>query len=115
MGNDQSKHTHITAEKTFMLERKKIRATIDKKPLAQAMAVVVKALLSTIRAEQDDFWVNIEFNVHIQNGVALEKMATVNIYGDLVDPYDLPPEDTIENQIPPEILTSFCEGLIKKD
>ena len=69
-----------------MLERQKIQAKLDKTLIAQAMAVVVKTMLSAVEAEQDDFWVNVDLNIHFQAGKALEKHARINVYGELADP-----------------------------
>lgn len=69
-----------------LLERQKIQAKLDKTLIAQAMAVVVKTLLSAIEAEQDDFWVNVDLNIHFQAGKTLEKHARINVYGELADP-----------------------------
>jgi len=72
---------------TSLLPRERIKAKLDKLLLAQAMAVTVKAILTAVEAEHDDYWVNVDLNVHIQGGKAFEKHARINVYGDLTDPY----------------------------
>lgn len=72
-------------EERGLLQRERIKAKLDKTLLAQAMAMTVKALLTAIDAENDDYWVNVDLNVHIQGGRALEKLARVNVYGDLTN------------------------------
>ena len=66
-----------------LLQRDRIPVKLDKILLAQAMAVTVKAILTAIEAENDDYWVNVDLNVHVQGGRALQKLARVNVYGDL--------------------------------
>jgi len=70
-------------QETVLLQRERIKAKLDKKLLAQAMAVTVKAILTAIEAEDDDYWVNVDLNVHVQGGRALQKLARVNVYGGL--------------------------------
>lgn len=92
------------------LRQTQIEAALDEKALAQAMAWVVKTLLMAVRAEQDEFWVNICLSVHINEGKALQKNAKVNVYGDLVDPYATTIADALdENEIPSEVFKAFCE------
>ena len=43
---------------TSGLEREKIKATLDKKPLAKAIALVTKTLQEAVITDADDFWVN---------------------------------------------------------
>jgi hypothetical protein len=93
-----------------------IRAELDEKSLAWAMAWVIQTLLTTVQAEQGDFWVNIDLNVRIKHGKAQEKRARINVYGDLVDAYDTTIVDTREsNVIPEEILQTLCEELKKNE
>jgi len=93
-----------------ILQRERIKAKLDKILIAQAMAVTVKAILTAIEAEHEDYWVNVDLNVHIQGGRALEKHARINVYGDLIDPYRTNIFPNIEpNEVPAEILKSFCE------
>ncbi len=68
-----------------MLQGDRIRAKLDEIPLAQAMAVMVKTILTAVVAENDDYWVNVDLNVHIQAGRAFEKLARINVYGDLAN------------------------------
>src|SRR5512139_1326015 len=68
-----------------LLQRDRIPVKLDKILLAQAMAVTVKAILTAIEAENDDYWVNVDLNVHVQGGRALQKLARVNVYGDLTN------------------------------
>ncbi|MGO9120691.1 MAG: hypothetical protein ACLQPD_24140 [Desulfomonilaceae bacterium] len=93
-------------------ERIGIQVKLDGKSLARATAWVVKILLTTVKAEQEDFWVNIDLNVHMNHGKAKEKRATINVYGDLIDMYNTTIVDTSEtNVIPEEILRELCEDL----
>jgi len=55
---------------TFGLEREKIRATLDKKPLAMAIALMIDTLQGAITTDANDFWVNTDLNVNIQSGKA---------------------------------------------
>jgi hypothetical protein len=96
----------------LQLRQTKIEAVLDEKSLALAMSWVVKTLLTAVQKEQEDFWVNIHFNVHLQRGIALEKRAKINVYGDLVDSYGTTIADTIDdNEIPSQIFRAFCEHL----
>jgi len=93
-----------------ILQRERIKAKLDKILIAQAMAVTVKAILTAVEAEHEDYWVNVDLNVHIQGGRALEKHARINVYGDLIDPYRTNIFPSMEaNEVPPEVLKSFCE------
>jgi hypothetical protein len=93
-----------------------IQAKLDEKSLARASAWVVKTLLTTVKAEQEDFWVTIDLNVHMTHGKAKEKRATINVYGDLIDMYNTTIVDTSEtNVIPEEILRELCEDLGEKE
>ena len=93
-----------------------IQAKVDEKSLARATAWVVKTLLTTVKAEQEDFWVNIDLNVHMNHGKAKEKQATITVYGDLVDTYNTTIVDTSEtNVIPEEILRELCEDFGEKE
>ncbi len=56
----------------FGLEREKIGATLDKKPLARAIALAIETLQGTIETGTDDFWVNVDLIVNIQRGKALD-------------------------------------------
>jgi hypothetical protein len=95
---------------TTLLQREKIKAKLDKVLLAQAMAVTVKAILTAVEAEHDDYWVNVDLNVHIQGGKAFEKHARINVYGDLTDPYKTSIFNNMElNQVPSEVLKALCE------
>lgn len=97
-------------EETKFLQRERIKAKLDKVLIAQAMAVTVKAILTAVEAEHDDYWVNVDLNVHIQRGKALEKLARINVYGDLIDPYKTSIFPNVElNEVPAEILKAFCE------
>ncbi len=97
-------------------QRIRIQAELDEKSLARATAWVVKTLLTTVRAEQQDFWVNIDLNVHITHGKTKEKRATINVYGDLIDMYNTTIVDTSEtNIIPEEVLRELCEDLGEKE
>jgi hypothetical protein len=92
------------------LERQKIPARLDRHVIARAMAEVVKAMLVAVETDQDDFWVNIDLDLHIQAGKALEKCARVNVYGEVVDPAGLcSAESGDENEVPSEVFRSFCE------
>jgi hypothetical protein len=71
---------------TSTLQRRRIKAKLDKLRIAQAMAVTVKTILEAVEADHDDFWVHVDLNVHIEGGKALEKCARINVYGDLIDP-----------------------------
>jgi|WetSurSiteA1Bulk_404760.scaffolds.fasta_scaffold48306_1 hypothetical protein len=93
-----------------LLQREKIKAKLDKVLLAQAMAVTVKAILTAVEAEHNDYWVNVDLNVHIQGGKAFEKHARINVYGDLTDPYKTSIFPTVElNEVPSEVLKALCE------
>jgi hypothetical protein len=97
-------------EETRFLQRERIRAKLDKVLIAQAMAVTVKALLTAVEAENDDYWVNVDLNIHIQRGKALEKLAKVNVYGERIGSYKTNIFPNVElNQVPTEILKAFCE------
>ncbi len=90
------------------LERQRIQAKLDKTLIAQAMAVVVKTMLSAVEAEQDDYWVNVDLNIHFQAGKALEKHARINVYGDLADPFGtdlLAPSNCFK--VPSEVLNAW--------
>lgn len=87
-----------------------IKAELEEKSLAWAMAWVIQTILTTVQAEHEDFWVNIDLNVHVTLGRAKEKRARINVYGDSVDTCDTTIVDTAEtNAIPKEILQAFCE------
>jgi hypothetical protein len=93
-----------------LLQREKIEAKLDKLLLAQAIAVTVKAILTAVEAEHDDYWVNVDLNVHIQGGKALEKHARINVYGDLIDSYKTSIFPTMDiNEVPSEVLKTLCE------
>jgi hypothetical protein len=95
---------------TSLLPRERIKAKLDKLLLAQAMAVTVKAILTAVEAEHDDYWVNVDLNVHIQGGKAFEKHARINVYGDLTDPYKTSIFPNVEfNEVPSEVLKGLCE------
>ncbi len=95
---------------TRLLKRERIKAKLNKILIAQAMAVTVKAILTAVEAEPDDYWVNVDLKVHIQGGRALEKRARIDVYGDLVDPYKTNIFPNLElNEVPSEILKAFCE------
>jgi hypothetical protein len=95
---------------TSLLQREKIEAKLDKLLLAQAIAVTVKAILTAVEAEHDDYWVNVDLNVHIQGGKALEKHARINVYGDLIDSYKTSIFPTMDiNEVPSEVLKALCE------
>lgn len=65
------------------MQGERIKAKLDEILLAQAMAVMVKTILTAVAAENDDYWVNVDLNVHIQAGRASQKQAKINVYGDL--------------------------------
>ncbi|MGO9571446.1 MAG: hypothetical protein ACLP5H_28310 [Desulfomonilaceae bacterium] len=95
---------------TSLLQRERIKARLDKILIARAMAMTVKAILTAVEAEHDDYWVNVDLNVHIQGGKAFEKRARINVYGDLIDPYKTNIFPSVElNEVPPEILKALCE------
>ncbi len=117
--------------------RVKIQAELNDKAIARAMAWVVMILVTSVHAEQDDFWVNVDLSVHVNQGRPYEKKARLNVYGDLIDPCnttivesvdwdELPPEhlgtlsDTtiVESidpyEVPSEILKTLCEDLEEK-
>jgi hypothetical protein len=92
------------------LQRERIPAKLDKILIAQAIAVTVKAILTAVEAEHDDYWVNVDLNVHIQGGKAFEKHARINVYGDLIDPYKTSIFPNVElNEVPSEVLKTLCE------
>lgn len=68
-----------------LLQGERIGAKLNEILLAQAMAVMVKTILTAVVAENDDYWVNVDLNVHIRAGRALEKHARINVYGDLTN------------------------------
>jgi hypothetical protein len=91
-----------------------IPAALDEKTIASAMASVVRALVIAVQAEQDDFWVNVDLNVHVKRGRSHEKKARINVYGDLINPYGTTVVEAIDqNEIPFEVLDSLCEDLEK--
>jgi len=93
-----------------------IKAELEEKSLAWAMAWVFKTLLTAVQAEQDDFWVNVDLNVHMRHGKAKEKRARINVYGDLIDTYGTTIVDTVDtNVIPEEILQTLCENFGEKE
>jgi len=97
-------------------QRIRIQAKLEERSLAWAMALVIKTLLTAVQAEQEDFWVNIDLNVHMNHGKAKEKRATINVYGDLIDMYNTTIVDTSEtNVIPEEILRELCEAFGEKE
>jgi hypothetical protein len=97
-------------EDAKFLQRERIKAKLDKVLIAQAMAVTVKAILTAVEAEHDDYWVNVDLNVHIHGGKALEKLARINVYGDRIDPYKTNIFPNMElSEVPTEILKAFCE------
>jgi hypothetical protein len=90
--------------------RIRVEAQLEEKSLAWAMAWVIRTIVAAVKAEQEDFWVNIDLNVHIRDGKAKEKKARINVYGDLLDSYDTTILDAVEtNVIPEEILRTFCK------
>jgi hypothetical protein len=92
-----------------------ISAELDQKTLAWSMAWVIQTLLTAVRAEQEDFWVKIDLNVHIMNGRANEKRATINVYGDLIDPYATTIVETLSlGVISEEFLRSRSAKILKK-
>jgi len=87
-----------------------IRAELEEKALAWAIAWVIQTVVTGVRAEREDFWVNVDVHVHITQGKAKEKKARINVYGDLVDTYDTTIVDTADsNVIPQEVLQAFCQ------
>jgi hypothetical protein len=95
--------------------RVRIKAELEEKTLAWAMAWVIQTVLTAVQAEQKDFWVNIDINVHMRYGKAREKRARINVYGDLIDTYDTTIVDAADsNVIPQEILQEFCEDFGRK-
>jgi hypothetical protein len=96
--------------------RTSIKAELEEKSLAWSMAWVIQTLLTAVQAEQKDFWVNIDLNVHIMHGKAREKRARINVYGDLIDTCDTTIVDALEtNVVPEEILQVFCEDFGQKE
>jgi|GEM_PF-3458630 len=96
--------------------RIKIPAALDEVIVARSMAWVVRTLLTAVETERDDFWVNIDLNVHIKRGKAYEKKARINVFGDLLDTYGTTIVDTIEqNEIPLEVLQGFCEDFERRE
>jgi hypothetical protein len=80
--------------------------------IAWSMAWVVKTLVTSVQATQDDFWVNLDLNVHVKRGKPYEKRARVNVNGDLIDPCGTTVVESIaENEVLAEVLGSFCENL----
>jgi hypothetical protein len=97
-------------EEAKFLQGQRIKAKLDKVLIAQAIAVTVKAILTAVEAENDDYWVNVDLNVHIQGGKALEKLARINVYAERLDPYKTNIFPNIElSEVPTEILKAFCE------
>jgi hypothetical protein len=96
--------------------RVSIKAELEERTLAWAMAWVIHTILTAVSCEQEDYWVNLEMNVHITNGRAMEKRARINVYGDLIDQYETTIIDAVEsNIIPEDILQAFCEDFRDKD
>jgi hypothetical protein len=88
-----------------------LKAKIDKTALAWAMGWVIQALLTSVRAEREDFWVNIDLNVRMNYEKAKEKRANINVYGNVIDTYDTIIVETLaSNFVPEDILQSFCES-----
>lgn len=103
-------NVYETGGTPFESQRVQIKAVLDEKTLAQAMACVVKTLLTAVKTEQEDFWVNFDLNVHIQTGESLEKRARINVYGDLLDSYGTTIVDTADSfTVPSEVFKAFCE------
>jgi len=98
------------------IHRIRIQAKLNEMTIARVMAYVVKTVLTAVQAEQDDFWVNIDLNVHIKRGQAYEKKARVNVYGDLIDPCGTTVVESVNsNEVPPEVLQDFCEDFEKRE
>jgi len=92
------------------LSRQKIPARLDKQIIARAVADVVKAMLAAVEADQEDFWVTVNLDIHICSGKAMEKHARVNVYGEFRDPVEASATRPIdENEVPSEVFRSFCE------
>jgi len=97
-------------DKDYELLRRKIPARLDKQIIARAMADVVKAMLAAVEADQEDFWVTVNLDIHICSGKAMEKHARVNVYGDFRDPVEASSTQQINNnEVPSEVFRSFCE------
>lgn len=100
----------------LLAHRIKVPAALDEVIVARSMAWVVRTLLTAIQAERDDFWVNIDLNVHIKRGAAYEKKARINVFGDLIDTYGTTIVDTVEqNEIPFEVLEGFCRDFERRE
>jgi hypothetical protein len=93
--------------------RVRIQAELDEMTVARAMAWVVKTLVDSVQTEREDFWVNVDLNVHIKRGKAYEKKARLNVYGDLIDPCDTTIVESIDwDEIPPEALGTLSDTTI---
>ncbi len=101
---------HVASPNQTRLVR--VQAQLDEMTIATGMACVVKTLATSVQALQNDFWVNVDLNVHINRGKAYEKKARLNVYGDLVDPCDTTVTESADwNKVPSEILGTLCEDL----
>jgi hypothetical protein len=96
-------------------ERIRIPASISEASIARAMSWTIQTITTAVQTEHSEYWVNIDLNVHVKEGRALEKKARINVFGDLIDPYDTTIMDLGDmNALPQEILDAFCEDLGKK-
>ncbi len=92
------------------MEREKVKAKLNKTALAHAVAQLVKQMLPSIQTQELDYWVHLDLDVHIKNGKAQEKLAKINLYTEMADPYgtnilDVP----AENELPTEFFKAFCD------
>jgi hypothetical protein len=113
VSSDVGNRVNDAAGKVVPLDRTRrvrIPATLDEMTIARAMAWVVKTLVTSVQAEKDDFWVNVDLDVHVKRGKAYEKKARINVYGDLIDPCGTTVVESIDwNEVPAGILAALCE------
>jgi hypothetical protein len=96
-------------------ERIRIPASIAEASIARAMSWTIQTVTTAVQTDHSEFWVNIDLNIHVKEGRAHEQRARINVYGDLIDPYDTTIMDIGDvNALPQEILDTFCEELGKK-
>ncbi len=94
--------------------KEKVNARLNKPVLAQAIAQLVKAITESVHAQEPDFWVKLELDLHIENGKARDKLARLNLYADIssdmAEDYNTQVFDApAENEIPSMFFKQFVE------
>jgi hypothetical protein len=90
------------------LDREKIKAKLDKSALAHGVAQLIRRILLSVDATDKDFWVHLELDIHIEDGKATEKLAKLNLYADMIDPYGTNILNVPKHQdVPTEVFRGF--------